>query len=339
MVIASESEKPRLIRLSHPLAFAAFLKHIGAPAERFFRRQGLPVLCDDPDVFVPLQSAWGLFDAATRSEDPMLGWYVGRFVGDHNLNATLLRKLENAPTLYQALREFIELVGSEASHLRYEIQERRDDILFVTHYPDMKGVRGYAVSQAYQIEALLSLFRHFIGQHWYPEEVGLECAAIPLEVRDRLPGTRVLTGQRTGYIAIPRACLHLTVRRNETDDVVVDDVGDSLVMADQLSYVDTLKSLLQGYLADGYPTEKIAARLMDTSERTLTRRLSSHGFTYLKLLDEVRFEMARKLLFDAEMRIEDVAGTIGFSDPSHFARMFRRIGGLSPTEFRKMTRS
>ena len=70
-----------------------------------------------------------------------------------------------------------------------------------------------------------------------------------------------------------------------------------------------------------------------------TRRLSSYGFTYSKLLDEVRFEMARELLFDAKMRIEDVAGTVGFSDPSHFARMFRRISGLSPTEFRKMTRS
>ena len=35
------------------------------------------------------------------------------------------------------------------------------------------------------------------------------------------------------------------------------------------------------------------------------------------------------------MTVGDVGIATGFSDPTHFARMFRRIGGLSPLEFRK----
>ena len=144
----TKASTPPLIRLAHPLAFAAFLDHIGAPSQRHFRRQGLPVYCKSPNAFVPLQRAWSFFHAAAKSEDPMLGWYVGRFVGDHNLNAALLGKLENAPTLYQALKRLIEMVSAEASHVRLGILERRDDALFYTHYPDRKAELGYAVSQA-----------------------------------------------------------------------------------------------------------------------------------------------------------------------------------------------
>jgi hypothetical protein len=64
------------------LAFAAFLKHIGAPAERYLSSQGLAVYSDDPDGFVPLRRAWSFFDAAAHREDAALGWHVGRFIGD-----------------------------------------------------------------------------------------------------------------------------------------------------------------------------------------------------------------------------------------------------------------
>ena len=45
----------------------------------------------------------------------MLGWYVGRYVGDHNLNRHLLQRLETAPTLYLALQWLIDFASSEAS--------------------------------------------------------------------------------------------------------------------------------------------------------------------------------------------------------------------------------
>lgn len=91
---------PPIIRFAHPLAFGAYLQHLGAPVDGYFRRQGLPALCKDPNVFVPLKKAWALFDDAGRREDCALGWHVGRYVGDQGLNAGLLKKLESAPTLY-----------------------------------------------------------------------------------------------------------------------------------------------------------------------------------------------------------------------------------------------
>jgi hypothetical protein len=60
-VPAANNSGPPVIRLAHPLGFAAFLEHLGAPVDGYFRRQDLPALCKDPNAFVPLKKAWAFF--------------------------------------------------------------------------------------------------------------------------------------------------------------------------------------------------------------------------------------------------------------------------------------
>ena len=320
-----------LIRLAHPQAFAAFLQEIGTPTDRLFQRQGLPVYCDDPAAFVPLRRAWALFDAAAQLEDPMLGWHVGRFCGEKSLNAGLLKQVENAPTLYQALKELVGLISSEASHLRLGIQERRDDILFYTHYPEIKEWPGYTSSQAYQLEVYLVVIRHYLGSIWVPDEIGIEYPRAPAVVQEHFPASRVLTNQRMGYLSVPRSCLHRAPPRGNPND----GGEDFVVLTRKFDHVDRVRALLHAYMADGYPSAQKMASLTDTSTRTLARRVSDSGLTYQAVVDEVRFNRAKELLQHTGERITDVAGAVGFDDPAHFARMFRRIGGITPREFRR----
>ena len=320
-----------LLRMGHAMAFITYLHHIGAPVDRYLRSQKMPVLCDDPNMFVPLARAWDFFATAAQREDLMLGWLVGAHVGDHNLNLGLLHKLETAPTLYQALQGLVQLANSEASHLQLGIQERRGNVLFFTHYPGMREVPGYRMSQAYQIGVILDLIRHFLGQQWVPDEIGIEHTIAPAVVEEHFPGSQILTQQPMGYIAVPRSCLHQAVRRTDPKSAVAYDP----VLAGNFDYMDTLRAVLKSYLPDGYPSARFAAELMGVSERTLARRLSACDLRYGALIDEVRFAEAKKLLLKPGARIEDVAMSIGFNDQTNFTRMFRRVGGLSPREFRK----
>jgi hypothetical protein len=41
---SSDNLNLAVTRLAHPLAFAAYLKHLGAPIDRYFQRQRLPAL-------------------------------------------------------------------------------------------------------------------------------------------------------------------------------------------------------------------------------------------------------------------------------------------------------
>ena len=331
MDMSNKNSSRLLIRLGHPMAFASFLRRLGAPVDRYLRREKLPVLCDDPDMFAPLDRTWSFFATAARHEDPMLGWLVGADVGDDNLNIGLLRKLQTAPTLFQALQGLVEMARSEASHIQLGIHERRGDVLLYTHYPGMRDVPGYKTSQAYQLGVILDVIRHFLGSRWVPEEMGIEHPVVPAILKELFPGSRILAQQQAGYIAVPRVCLHRAVRRVDMKSRVADDP----VPAENFHHIDSLRELIKSYLPDGYPSARFTAELSGVSERTLARRLSARGLTYGKLVDEVRFEVATKLLQNSGARIGDVAATVGFDDQANFTRMFRRVGGLSPREFRK----
>ena len=47
-----------------------------------------------------------------------------------------------------------------------------------------------------------------------------------------------------------------------------------------------------------------------------------------------RVEKAKCLLLDPFENVSDIAGRCGFSDPAYFARVFRKIAGRSPREYR-----
>ena len=329
---SANNSGPPVIRLAHPLAFAAYLEHLGAPVEAYFRRQGLPAQCSDPGAFVPLKKAWGLFDDVARREDPAAGWQVGRFVGDHNLNAALLQQLESAPTLYLALQTLIRLVNSEASHLRLGLMEGRHRVLFYTGgYADLENESGFSNSVAYQLAVYVELVRQFAGPSWVPEEIGIHASTVPAVVEEHFPGCRIRVGQKISYLTIPRSCLHLPIRTGH----VVGSHAYPLILTDKLSFAETISLLLKPYLSRGYPSVGFAASLVDTSVRTLSRRLSQNGTTYQAVADETRFNVARELIRDTSERISEIAGAVGFDDPANFSRFFRRIGGLSPRDFRK----
>jgi AraC-like DNA-binding protein len=323
---------PPLIRFAHPMAFQWYLRRLGAPVDRYLRQNGLPALCEEPDVFVPVMRVWAFFNQEARAEDPFLGWHVGKFVGDHALNAGLLQKIEQAPTLLSAIRKLCSLVRSEGTDIDIGIVERQEDVLFYTHYWGQKEARGYHVSQAYQISVFLDLVRFFLGRDWIPAQIGLEASRIPPELENRFPGTRFLARQPFGFIAIPRKLLH----RAACSTISKDNAGGDLAFNEYFDYVETLCEMIKAYLSEGYVSERTAAGLMDTSVRTLTRKLALHGITYGKLLDDVRFEVAKKQLGGTDRRIIDVARSSGFKDQANFTRMFRRISGITPGQFRRL---
>ena len=51
------------------------------------------------------------------------------------------------------------------------------------------------------------------------------------------------------------------------------------------------------------------------------------------LLDVVCYETAIDLMQETDNTITDIANLLGYSDPSHFARAFRRMSGVSPGEY------
>jgi len=49
----------------------------------------------------------------------------------------------------------------------------------------------------------------------------------------------------------------------------------------------------------------------------------------------IKIKKAKEMLMDNAKTITEISSFLGFSSPSHFARVFKSITGLSPTAYRK----
>jgi len=78
---------------------------------------------------------------------------------------------------------------------------------------------------------------------------------------------------------------------------------------------------------------ELAAEIADLSTRTLQRRLADEELTYRDLLADVRYETKIDLMQDPEITVTDIANLPGYTDPSHFARAFRRMAVVNPCEY------
>lgn len=58
------------------------------------------------------------------------------------------------------------------------------------------------------------------------------------------------------------------------------------------------------------------------------------GKSFLVFLTEYRVEEAKKLLGDISINIKDVSAKVGYQDSSYFTRVFKRMEGVTPTEYR-----
>ena len=76
------------------------------------------------------------------------------------------------------------------------------------------------------------------------------------------------------------------------------------------------------------------ARMLGMHKRTLNRRLADLDTSFPKLLNDVRFQIARQLLSNTDMAFVDIAAALNYTDPSTFSRAFRSWAGTTPSRWR-----
>lgn len=326
-----------LIRSAAPRIIAAFLQQLGAPVERILERVRLsPQTLENPDSLVPFSLATRFAEEAARSQGVEdLGVRIG---GATQLAAlgTFGRLVAQSLTLGEALETAVRNWSGFNSGVRSWMTREGDEVrlhhLFL--YGDEDGWRQFLGAA---LIMQLDILRLVAGPRWRPTRVALHMRSLPgLRAVPLLADTCVEFDQASTAIAFPAALLYRPMPRATPPFRSTSVPGAWERSGPAPDFAGAVRQVVTTLLPDGYPDIHLVAEAIGTSVRTLQRRLGEEGLNYARAVAQVRFEVARQRLDDPSCKLIDIALDLGYSDPAHFTRAFRRWAGVAPQAFRQL---
>jgi AraC-like DNA-binding protein len=294
-----------------------------APTERLLIESSLPTdFDDDPAGQFPERCLWRFLDLAARRLDcPEFGLIAGARAQLEDLG-TFGRRLGQSLTLFHLLETLGRAVRQVSSHARFWLVRSNDATWFCRE--GMREVGGLDVgrreAEHWTLMFMLHLIHRAAGQSWQPPRVLVQCGSTKaLADGTFLGGTELWFDQEVTAIALPPAVLIRPVRSADARN----------------GLTSRLRSELRPTLRAGHAPIDAAAEIAGVSPRTLQRRLDAEGLTYSRLVDQVRFAAAARMLQESDAPLIEIAFDVGYSDPAHFTRAFRRWTGTTPRAFRR----
>ena len=95
-----------------------------------------------------------------------------------------------------------------------------------------------------------------------------------------------------------------------------------------------VRQVLMQMIAKGDPRRDAVAAELCMSERTLQRRLTEEGTSFIELVDDTRRELAQRYFVNGAYSPTEMSFALGFSDPSNFYRACKRWFGRTPNNLR-----
>jgi transcriptional regulator GlxA family with amidase domain len=110
-------------------------------------------------------------------------------------------------------------------------------------------------------------------------------------------------------------------------------------MIANVDHGDSVIESCQTWLAQNYERADIVAELVRRSglpKRTFDRRFrAATGYSPLAYIQALRIEEAKQLLETGSAPIEAIAREVGYEDTASFRRLFRRLAGMTPGDYRR----
>lgn len=112
-------------------------------------------------------------------------------------------------------------------------------------------------------------------------------------------------------------------------------------MQSQYGY-DNQISKLQLYINENYYKDinlKELSNSFYTSISTISRKFKDYtGFSIKNYIIITRMQKAKSLLLFSDKDIQEISNEVGYENPSHFSRIFKKYNDINPLKYRKIAR-
>lgn len=111
-------------------------------------------------------------------------------------------------------------------------------------------------------------------------------------------------------------------------------------LAERQTEENELVYLMKDYIRKNYQRDQLSVREIAeaaclSTAYACTMFKSETGTTINQFISNYRVEKAKQLLADPRLKITDIAAQLGYSDSNYFGKSFKRLVGLSPSEYRE----
>lgn len=332
------ASKIPLVRTSTLLGFIHFLERIGTPVDKLLQEfylhkesiYNLNSFTSEPQMF-------GFMERAERLEGIS---HLGKLIADKSdvTELGVFGSLVLQPTtLRDCLNQFVKFFKIHHSDGlgRYWWIEKEQEVYFVcNNTPYRYKVPGSTIAMEYSLIFMLKVLRTYLGESWKPSQVYFRGP-----YSEQWEGCRLLTNAELyfnhdyGVIVFPSDLLNV-VRPSETVHLPEKDLKTWLSSQAPNSFSDSLRLVMRSLINQQIFKIEQTAEILNTSPRTIQRRLLKEKTTYTHLTEQIRYEIAMEDMAHSNLNIKEISQKLGYSCPAHFTRAFRRWSGKTPTQFR-----
>ncbi|WP_437819130.1 AraC family transcriptional regulator ligand-binding domain-containing protein [Sorangium sp. So ce1078] len=335
-----------LVFASMPAALVAFASSRGVPQDDLLRAAGFtPEALAAPDELVPYSSLLSLWELLLeRFPGEPLGLSYAHSTASSVVSVVGLvgHVVRHSATLREGVAVYGRFCRLMDPHLRIVVEERGAVVcLALEHEPRV-------VAMAEPIEMMVATLARVIALY-------LDDAARPIEAVFRHPRRHPpplyeeALGAPARFEATATGLLY-DARVLDAPLVGADpSVRDYLVRhAEQLlaaraapASTAPLDARVRARIderldrGDGDVDQERIARSLGMSTRSLQRALKDLGTSFTAQLDEARRGKALDLLRRRDLALQEIAFLLGYGEPRHFYRSFRRWTGTTPGEYRR----
>lgn len=312
------------IKIRSFLQVAPYLAKRGISSIEFFQRLDIsPNIFQDPDVYLPRALCFHIAnEMVAATQDRFGGAHVGHMTELRSLGMwgkSILRSADVAHACEIAAANVSML--HQGSNVRFFTEGRTARIIY-------RFAGRHEMDPGQFVYGSLAVLRKVPLMAGEPSAIRVHLTASRSRGDDALEeclGPNIEMGCEHDMIEFDRALLDMPLSI-QTDEA-------SKVTEALRSAVDAAGLLIERLSDPQQLKLRSIAKRMGMSARTLQRRLKYCGIEFEELLDETRRSEALRLIAEGGHTMTDIAYRIGYSDPAHFTRAFRRWTGAAPSRF------
>ena len=319
----------------------AKLEELGVRASAILRRAGLPQsFIDQPRVLLKTGELFALWRAVGEvSTNPAIGLLLGTETRIERFQPSGLAAL-SSPNFGAAIDQIArykqltcpEEILQEKNDKEWTIQFR----WLLTEEPEPPVLNECCFAW------VLSIARHGTGTRLSPLRVEFVQPRAHTKIIERHLGCPVVCGAASNAIVFRAADAQrpFVTRNAELLGMLAPQFEEELKLesADE-NFLERVRVAIQQKLTGRRPNIEDIADALHISSRTLQRRLQDEGFSFQRVLEEARHQLARQYLNNSLLELNEAAYLLGYNDANSFVRAFRTREGIPPARWREEQRA